>query len=110
MVDSRQMYPQGSVERRKMNVVETLSEQLSEIGYPNERVRTGLVRSLSSKSFRQLDSKQPDLVFEQCERLLAERDWALSVIAFDWAYSKCFLRLNKCARILVSNAAGGNKN
>ena len=62
MVDSRQMYHQGSVERRKMNIVETLSEQLSEIGYPERRVRTGQVRANSAGGFRSLDSKQTSLL------------------------------------------------
>lgn len=69
-----------------MSIVETLTQKLSEIGYPEKRVRTGLVRAISADGFRSLDIKQADFVFEQCETLLAERDWALSVIAFDWAF------------------------
>ncbi|MFV8409163.1 DNA alkylation repair protein [Vibrio owensii] len=69
-----------------MSIVETLTQQLSEIGYPEKRVCTGLVRAISADGFRSLDTKQADFVFEQCETLLAERDWALSVIAFDWAF------------------------
>ncbi|MEF1199982.1 DNA alkylation repair protein [Vibrio owensii] len=69
-----------------MDIVETLTQQLSKIRYPEKRVRTGLVRAISADGFRGLDSKQADFVFEQCETLLAERDWALSVIAFDWAF------------------------
>ena len=47
---------------------------------------TGKVRSVSSKLFRSLEDKSIDNVFELCEQLLNEREWALSVIAYDWAY------------------------
>ncbi|WP_045498524.1 DNA alkylation repair protein [Vibrio hyugaensis] len=69
-----------------MCIVTTLTQQLSDIDYPEKRVRTSLVRSISASGFRTLENKAPSVVFEHCEVLLAERDWALSLIAFDWAF------------------------
>ena len=47
---------------------------------------TGKVRSISSKLYRTLEDKSIDNVLAICERLLDEREWALGVIAYDWAY------------------------
>lgn len=47
---------------------------------------TGGVREVSSKLFRTLDDKSIDNVLYHCESLLNERDWALDIIAYDWAY------------------------
>nr|WP_258075283.1 DNA alkylation repair protein [Vibrio hyugaensis] len=69
-----------------MCIATRLTQQLSGIGYPEKRVRTSLVRTISANGFRSLESKVPDDVFDQCEILLSKRDWALSLIAFDWAF------------------------
>lgn len=49
-------------------------------------LRTGKVRSISSKLYRTLNDRSIDNVFSICEQLLDEKEWALGVIAYDWAY------------------------
>lgn len=47
---------------------------------------TGSVRSVSAAMFKALEDKSIDHVFTQCGQLLEEREWALGVIAYDWAF------------------------
>ena len=47
---------------------------------------TGKVRSISSKLYGSLKNKSIDNVLTLCEHLLDEREWALGVIAYDWAF------------------------
>ena len=47
---------------------------------------TGKVRSVSAALYSNLNDKNIDNVFSMCENLLHEREWALGVIAYDWAY------------------------
>lgn len=49
-------------------------------------LNTKEVRRLSAKLFHQLKSKDISEVLSICENLLQQRDWALGVIAYDWAY------------------------
>lgn len=51
-----------------------------------KHIKTGDVRKLSSKLFRQIEDKSIENVFNLCEELLNEHTWALGVIAFDFAY------------------------
>ncbi len=47
---------------------------------------TKKVRAVSSILYRTLENKNIDNVLAICENLLDEREWALGVIAYDWAY------------------------
>ena len=47
---------------------------------------TGDVRKLSARLFRNLGDKSKENVFRICGELLEQRDWAMGVIAFDFAY------------------------
>jgi 3-methyladenine DNA glycosylase AlkD len=47
---------------------------------------TGKVRGISSSLFKLIDDKSIDNVLMLCEKLLEEGQWALGVIAYDWAY------------------------
>jgi 3-methyladenine DNA glycosylase AlkD len=47
---------------------------------------TGRVRKISSELYKELEDKSIDHVLILCEGLLEEREWALGVIAYDWAY------------------------
>lgn len=47
---------------------------------------TGKVRAISSAMYKALEDKNIDNVFTLCEQLLDEHEWALGVIAYDWAY------------------------
>jgi len=52
----------------------------------NGHIQTGDIRRLSARLYRSLADKSCGAVLEACGKLLAERDWALGVIAFDFAY------------------------
>ncbi|MDG3085176.1 DNA alkylation repair protein [Vibrio hannami] len=69
-----------------MDSIGLIEQELREIGYPTQGVRTSQIRSISAKVFRALESKEIYDVFEICENLLKRRDWALGVIAYDWAF------------------------
>ncbi len=62
--------------------VQKLEEKVPE----GKHIVTGDVRKLSSELFRQVRDKSAENVFALCEELLEQRSWALSVIAFDFAY------------------------
>jgi 3-methyladenine DNA glycosylase AlkD len=47
---------------------------------------TGKVRAISSAMYKALEDKNIENVFMLCEQLLEEHEWALGVIAYDWAY------------------------
>lgn len=47
---------------------------------------TGKVRKISSTLYKVIEDKSIDNVLTLCEELLAEHEWALGVIAYDWAY------------------------
>lgn len=54
---------------------------------PNgEHLKTGDVRKLSAKLYRDLKDKSKDNVFVISELLLEQYNWAMGVIAFDFAY------------------------
>lgn len=73
-----------------MNII-TL-EAIAEIRTLNETVPqgkhiiTGDIRRLSARLFRKIEDRRIDNVLVLCEELLSQHDWALGVIAFDWAY------------------------
>lgn len=48
-------------------------------------LKTITIRRLSAKLFRSLEDKNIDNVFSVCEEFLEQHDWAMGVIAFDWA-------------------------
>ena len=47
---------------------------------------TGDIRKLSAKLFKDIKNKTIDNIFNICNELLEQRDWALGVIAYDFAY------------------------
>ncbi|MFA0160360.1 3-methyladenine DNA glycosylase AlkD [Vibrio crassostreae] len=69
-----------------MNFVETVKLHLSGVGYPEASVKTGQVRSISALVFKTIKNKDISNVLSLCTQLLEERDWALGVIAYDWAF------------------------
>jgi len=76
----------NKLEGGDVNKIELIIQELHEIGYPQQRVRTSQIRSISAKFYRTLESKKISDVFDNCENLLKHRDWALGVIAYDWAF------------------------
>ncbi|MEZ8382950.1 DNA alkylation repair protein [Vibrio splendidus] len=69
-----------------MNFVETVKLHLSGVGYLEASVKTGQVRSISALVFKTIKNKDISNVLSLCTQLLEERDWALGVIAYDWAF------------------------
>lgn len=61
-------------------------ERMAQAAPPGKHIATGEIRRLSSRLYWQAALKEIDPVLALCEELLAQRDWALGVIAFDWAY------------------------
>lgn len=51
-----------------------------------KHVKTGDIRRLSARLFREILDKDIKNVFMLCEEFLEERQWELGVIAFDWAF------------------------
>ena len=51
-----------------------------------KHIKTGDIRKISSKLFRQIPDKNMQNVSALCEEFLEEHTWELGVIAFDWAY------------------------
>ncbi len=68
-----------------LNIVAEAKEQLNNAAKEG-RVTTGKVRSISASLYRNLEDKNIDHVLMLCEALLEEREWALGIIAYDWAF------------------------
>lgn len=51
-----------------------------------EHIKTIEVRKLSSKLYKELDDKSKENVFNKCSELLEQHNWAMGVIAYDFAY------------------------
>ncbi|MFA0520606.1 DNA alkylation repair protein, partial [Vibrio sp. 10N.222.55.E8] len=69
-----------------MNIVGSIEQELRDIGYPEQRIRTNQVRRISAKIFKSIENKDISNVFAMCEELLNTRDWAYGVVAYDWAF------------------------
>ena len=68
--------------------LEAISEirTLGETVPQGKHLVTGDIRRVSARLFRKIEDRRIDHVLVLCEELLSQRDWALGVIAFDWAY------------------------
>ncbi len=51
-----------------------------------KHIKTGDIRKLSAKLFREVPNKDIKSVFALCDEFLEEHNWELGVIAFDWAF------------------------
>ncbi|MGI9886264.1 DNA alkylation repair protein [Vibrio chagasii] len=69
-----------------MDMVKTVKRHLSEVGYPKVSIKTAQVRSISAQTFKTIEDKDISHVLSLCTQLLEQRDWALGVIAYDWAF------------------------
>lgn len=59
---------------------------LNEIVPQGKHIVTGDIRKVSARLFRKIENKEIGYILSLCEELLERHDWALGVIAFDWAY------------------------
>lgn len=78
--------PNLSPQDPSKQVFHNVQKALSDIGYPDNPIKTQQVRAISAQLFRVLPSKDIAVVLSACEELLATRDWAFSLIAYDWAF------------------------
>ncbi|ESP91545.1 DNA alkylation repair protein [Pseudoalteromonas luteoviolacea] len=69
-----------------MHIKDIALGALAELGYPKQKIKTAQARQLSATLYRQLTDHQIESVLHLCEQLLEERDWMLSLIAYDWAF------------------------
>lgn len=51
-----------------------------------EGLTTGKIRKISAELFRGIEDKSIENIFRLCEEFLEHHDWALGVIAYDWAF------------------------
>lgn len=70
------------LQRSAKQEIESLWSNVSE----GKHIKTGDIRKISSKLFRQIPDKNMQNVSVLCEEFLEEHTWELGVIAFDWAY------------------------
>lgn len=71
------------------NIVQAATVELERLAASmpdGKHIITGDIRKLSGKLYRQAGVKEIGQVLVLCEEFLARRDWAMGVIAFDWAY------------------------
>lgn len=68
-----------------INIVSEARSHLQNLS-KEKGLTTGKVRSISSALYKSLEDKSIDNVFMLCEQLLEEHEWALGVIAYDWAF------------------------
>jgi 3-methyladenine DNA glycosylase AlkD len=70
------------------DIVTIVDSELKRINStPNQgHLKTEEIRKLSRKLFRDLYDKSRENVIDICESLLEQRNWAMGVIAFDFAY------------------------
>lgn len=54
--------------------------------FGGEHIKTVEIRKLSNNLYRELDDNSKANVFKICEELLEEYNWAMGVIAYDFAY------------------------
>lgn len=68
-----------------INIIETARKHL-ETPSNTTGLTTGKVRAISAKLYKKAEDKSIDNVLNLCEQLLDEKEWALGVIAYDWAF------------------------
>ena len=68
-----------------MDIVKHAKEELKVLS-KLQGVRTGDVRKASSRLFKELENKNKQNVFAHCEAMLDTGEWALWLMAYDWAY------------------------
>ncbi|HOP11523.1 MAG TPA: DNA alkylation repair protein [Oscillospiraceae bacterium] len=52
----------------------------------NKYLRTGDIRKISSRFFKEMRGELKEDIFSVCDELLKQRNWPMGIIAFDFAY------------------------
>ena len=70
------------------DIVMITNDELARLNFTTngEHLKTGDIRKISAKLFRQLEDKSKENVFVICELLLEQCNWPMGVIAYDFAY------------------------
>jgi 3-methyladenine DNA glycosylase AlkD len=68
-----------------ISVVSQAKQELAKVAQANS-LTTGAVRAVSASLYRGFKDKGIENVLAFCTQLLEEREWALGVIAYDWAF------------------------
>lgn len=71
------------------DIVKQAIYEIKQLAYnvpDGKHIVTGDIRKLSSKLYGKIQDKSLDNILDLCEELFHENNWALGVIAFDWAY------------------------
>lgn len=70
-----------SLEQAKQEI-DTLKKNSPE----GKHIKTGDIRKLSGRLFREIEDKNIKNVFYLCEEFLEQHTWELGIIAFDWSF------------------------
>ena len=71
-----------------INIISTTKIELDLLNNTQQgnHIKTGDIRKLSAKLYRNLKDKSKESVFSACYELLEQHNWPMGVIAFDFAY------------------------
>ena len=72
----------NTIVSQAINEIEILSENTPD----GRHIITGDIRRLAARLYKNIDDKSIENILCLCEGLLEEHNWALGVIAFEWAY------------------------
>ncbi len=80
----------GQHKKRRMDMYEVETEICQQLEGLKEKgvIRTGDVRKVAATEYKKLKNRSTEDVFELCEHLLDKGDWALKVIAFEFAHRR----------------------
>jgi len=70
------------------NIVSAAKTELENMSYASigKNYRTGDIRKLSAKLFKDVKDKPVESVFSVCGDLLEQRNWPMGIIAYDFGY------------------------
>ena len=78
---------------KEINLLRTSPKNLSDYSKfskghdkPDIRIKTQIVRRISSKFYKEIKYLPKNKILSICEELLKKNKWELKIIAFDWAY------------------------
>jgi len=69
-------------------IVQKAKTELKNISFAidGKNHRTGDVRQISAKLYKEIKNESIEVVFSICDALLEQREWALGIIAYDFAF------------------------
>ena len=68
----------------KIDIIKEVESRIN--GISKQDFTTGMIRSISSSVFKNIEDKSIEHVLGLCEELLEKRKSALGVVAYDWAF------------------------